>query len=31
VPAGALAVARSLQVIKDGWATAKRARQQKRE
>ncbi len=31
VPAGALAVARSLQVNKEGWAEAKRARQKKKE
>jgi len=31
VPAGALAVGRSRQVTKEGWADAKRARQQKKE
>ena len=31
VPAGALAVSRSLQVNKEGWAEAKRARQNKKE
>ncbi len=31
VPAGALAVSRSLQVNKEGWAEAKRARQKKKE